>query len=292
MGAKKTKKAEEEEDVSVDVDVDTDEEEEEEEEEEETEKSSIAASDLMKSIEAYGTVEAAIESGGGSREAELMAKVRAGTISKSEQRELGQLWADGNEPLAKSESPILDFFSEDEEGQQVLDAAPVLKSVAERTDHALRNLSDVISRESDITRTLLKGQGNLQKSIAHLVVQQDEVIRRQGKLIKSMQERMEQIAAQPAVRKSVGHPDPRDLRTRNPGNLAKSGAGAGGDELSASDIKRGLMGLTKSASEAGDNKAVDALVKATSMFETSGRVHPNILKAIEQFNANEPSITS
>ena len=234
-------------------------------------KSEVDADELMKAIDAYETVSDALVEAGGSRESFLHSKMKNGTISKSEQVELGRLWSgdDGSsgEPMRKS---LSEYIEEDDNNAQLINASDFLKSMVEGVEGGLNDLSIVIERESGVTRNLLSAQGTLIKSVA-------TVIRGQQIVIDEMGRRLGVVEGQPFVRKSRGA-DPRDVHPR-PQNSGGRGD-AGQNQLTKAEVVVGLRRLIKKADKASDSAAMDQIIHATALFENSGEIKPNMIAAV------------
>lgn len=252
-------------------------------EEEDTEKALIDASDLMKAIGDYEIVEAALNAGPLTREAVLTTKMREGTISKSEQAELGAIWANGGgddagDTLSKS---LMDAIEDDDpDAAAMVDASDFLKSLVNGVNETLTDVRDSVLRDSETTRQLLRGQGTLIKSLAGVVASQDEIIKSQNKVMREMGRRLGVLESQPVVRKSQGA-DPRDVQARNPGGDLGRGDGDPA-QLTKSMVFQGINSLLAKAEQAGDDVAIDRLAHASSLLETSGQVAPNILAAVKR----------
>tara|TARA_R110000751_G_scaffold33071_14_gene82613 strand:+ start:6984 stop:8018 length:1035 start_codon:yes stop_codon:yes gene_type:complete len=235
-------------------------------------KSVVSASDLLKSIDAYDATQSALRQGGTSRESYLTAKQDAGTLTKSERRELGRLWAQEDtsheEPMHKS---LYDIVSDDEDAGALVDASDFLKSMVSGVDTRMTAVADEVGRQGRATRELLKAQGSLVKSLARIVAQQDNVITALGS-------RLGTVESSPAPRRAISARQ-NSAQTRV---LAKSVAGgaAGSERLSKSQIQSGLRTLMLHASEEQDNPAMDKITHATALYEQTGRIPNNILAAI------------
>lgn len=252
---------------------------EEEEEEGEMSKASIAASDLVKAMDAYEAVEAAVNEGGTDRESVLTARLREGTITKSEQAELGRMWAGERSSGESMRKSLHDSIEDDDaDASDLLDASPFLKSLVDNLDSSLSDIQGNVIRDGNATRSLLKSQGMILKSLAALTVEQEKVIASQGEMIKSLHARVNDVERQPVVRKSQGV-DPRDVTNRDLGNLTKS-SGAAANSLNKSEILTGLRDLSKAAADANDDSALGRIAHATAMFESTNQIHPQMLAAV------------
>lgn len=234
-------------------------------------KAEVSVDDLAKALEAYGDVEAALDGTGGSRESYLTGRVQAGTITKSERAELAALWA--QDPATTDRDVVRKSLDEqiadDPDGKKLMDASPFLKSLAESVDASLDQVAARVAEDGQATRTLLKAQGAIIKAQAGIVARQEGVI-------DALAKRLGVVERTPVVRKSVGI-DPRDTRGRNLGTPGGDGAP---NALRKSDAAAALGELVKSADAKGDRLAVDKLVEATALFESTGAMKPNIEAAV------------
>lgn len=239
-------------------------------------KKSVAVDDLMKGLTDYEAVEAALTTAGGSdRESFLMARLTAGTITKSERQELGQFWAADKdtrvEPIQKS---LTDSLGEGPNAE-MMDASPFLKSLADQIGEALSLMRDAIGRDGQASHEMFKAQGTVLKGLGKVLIAQDETIERQGALIKALATRLGVIEKQPAVRKSLGKPDPRDV-------VAAPGRDAPGDGLSKSQIESGLMLLAVRADRDGNEPLSKAVAFETARLEQGLRPTPHLIPMIQE----------
>jgi len=238
-----------------------------------SEKSLIGTSDLMKAIEAYGDVEDALESvEPQSRESYLHARLDAGTISKSEQTELGRIWSNEEEP---SEEPmrksLVETLSEDEGSGQLVDASDFLRNLVKGVDTRMDQVLGAVGRDGRATRELLKATGSLIKSLASHAEQQDA-------LIKAMNDRMEHLESTPAPRRAVTG----RRESVAPRQLTKSAVGGADNSLSKAQITDALRALMIHASEKEDSSAMDRIAHATSLYEQTGTLPKTMVAAVQQ----------
>lgn len=249
---------------------------------EDTEKSdrTVDADALIKAIGDYETMEEALTKSGGSRESVLVSKMRDGSITKSEQAELGRIWAgdqSDDEPLNKS---LADRMAEDNaDAAGLVDASDFLSTLVKSTENALSDIGDRVEREGTVTRNLLGAQGSLLKSTARVLAQQSELIKSQQAVIGEMGRRLGVLEGEPVVRKSAGA-DPRDVRRRATTEGGTGGRGGGTDALTKSQVQQGFQRLLQKADAANDMAAIDKLTHATALYESNGAIHPNIAGAI------------
>lgn len=253
---------------------------------EEAEKSDrTTVRDLLKSLDAYEAVEAALEGGGASRETYLMGRVTSGTISKSERSELSAIWdrRDGGGAAADRgaggdiRKSLADTVEETPDGKRMIDASDFLKSLVDGVDASLDRVEATMSRESAASRQLLKAQGALIKGLAHEVLTI-------GNVNAALARRLGLVEREP-VAPRARTADPRTVVNRE---IAKGGHGedAPNTELKKSEVVAGLRALVIKADKAGDSLAIDKLADATASFETSGRLAPNIRDAIIAMRAS------
>ncbi len=261
------------------ADEDDDAQEDEEMDDESVEKS-VNVSDLMKAIDAYEDVEAALapdESTEGSREGYLTARLDAGTISKSERTELAQIWIgeqDGTpakpEQIQKS---LFDTVSEDEDAGHLVDASDFLRTLVKGVDTRMNGVLGEVTRDGRATRELLKAQGSLVKSMAAHAEKQDE-------LIKAMTERLASIEEAPVTRRAVT--SSRNIAPRTLQKSVYAGAADQGDNMSKSQVTEGLRSLLIHAADSNDQGAMDRITRATALFEQTGNIPANIMDAVRQ----------
>lgn len=247
--------------------------------------SAIGAESLRKAMQDYEIVENALNKSGGSRESFLMEKLNAGTITKSEQVELGRLWAHEEEdhvsadPLVKSVSARM--VEEDPDAAGLVDASQFLKSLVDSTNEAIEDVAGRVERESSVTRNFLQSQGRLMKAMASTIADQQELLKGQQDVITEMRRRLGILEEEPTVRKSHGTPDPRDVSRRDTSSRGTSGRDDSDTTLTKSEVQEGLRQLMVKADEANDSAAIDQLTHATALFESTGKVHPRLARAIQ-----------
>lgn len=252
----------------------------------------LKAEQLLKAIGDYEVVEAAATAGELDRESVLKAKLDEGVITKAEQQELGQLWAgltdpvaQGHEPLRKSIDQLIDD-DDDPDAAEMRDASPFLKSLTASINDTLSAVRDDVLRDGTTTRTLLRGQGALIKSMGHVMAEQEELIKSQGEIIGALGARLGVLERQPVVRKSQGS-DPRDVRGRQLGGGSIGGeSGGASNKLSKAQVFQGMEALLQKASDARDEAAMDKLIHGISMFESTGQIDRRVLAAVHAHYAN------
>lgn len=247
-----------------------------EEEVEDSEKS-VAVGDLMKAIDAYADVEAALlPTQEDPREAVLQARLDAGTITKSERAELGRIWSgadDSSESEEVLQKSIVETLREDDNAAHLVDASDFLRTLIKGVDDRMGDVLGEVTRDGRATRELMKAQGALIKSLAVHADQQDRVI-------KAMAERLATVEHTPAPRRAVT--SRRD--SAHPRTMQKSVfAGEAGDEvLSKSEVTNGLRALLLHAADKNDNSAMQRITQATALYEQTGTLPNNIMDAVRQ----------
>ena len=246
-----------------------------EEELEDSEKS-VEVGDLMKAIDAYSDVEAAlIPPSEGTREVVLQARLDAGTISKSERAELGRIWS-GEDTDAVDEvfqKSLVETLQEDDNAAHLVDASDFLRTLIKGVDDRMGDVLGEVTRDGRATRELMKAQGSLVKSLAVHAEQQDRVI-------KAMAERLVTVEHTPAPRRAVtSRRDSVQQRTMQKSVFAGE---AGGEAMSKSEVTSGLRALLIHASDKSDNSAMQRITQATALYEQTGTLPNNIMDAVRQ----------
>ena len=256
-------------------DAESDEDEDEDDEEEAAMERSEPVGDLQKALFAMEDVQDATEEAGVSRETFLTARLDAGTISKGERVELGQLWAglsdeSDNAPLRKS---LTDYL--DDEDVQVVDATPMLKSMFDGMDDRMERVEKSVGSDGRATRELLKAQGEVLKAVA------TELIGTQ-RINKALERRLGIVESSPAPRRSVT----TDRKAASARPMAKSVTGGAGKAdspyggLNKAQVLHGLQQLVKGAHDLGDSDTVSRFSSVTARFETSGQIGGGDLAAV------------
>ena len=231
--------------------------------------------DDMKAIDAYQTVEEALDTptANTSREAFLQARLDAGTISKSERVELGRIWTDETEEVPELlHKSLTETIQEDDNAGHLVDASDFLRTLVKGVDTRMEQVLGEVGRDGRATRELMKAQGSLIKSLAAHAGQQDSVI-------KAMAERLETVERLPAPRRAVTA-RPETARARE---FAKSAVAEAGDNtLSKSQVADGLRALMIHASESEDQGAMNRIAHATSLYEQTGRLPENVMTAVRR----------
>jgi hypothetical protein len=259
---------------------DKDDDDDDDDKDDDAEKSLVDASDLMKAIGDYEVVEEAVTLGGNTRESVLTAKFNAGTISKSEQAELGTIWAGDDDYEDTLHKSLLDVIEDDDpDAAAMVDASDFLKSLVNGVNTTMGAIRDDFLRDGENTRQLLRGLGALTKSMGGVIAGQDELIKSQNVVLTEMGKRLGVLESEPVVRKSMGA-DPRDVKVRPP---AGGGRGDGEeDRLTKAMAFQAINSMLDKADKAGDDVAIDRLSHASTLLESTGQMQPNILAAVKQ----------
>ena len=238
-----------------------------EEEDEDTGKG-LSGDDLQKALADYAAVEQGLDPAG-QREEELTAKHVDGTISKAEKTELAAIWtgtpAGGGEALNKS---LTEALVDDEDVGNMFDASDVLKAMADSIGSRIDALGTSVLEGDHRTLELVKAQGRVARAVA-----ENAVI--QGRLLKSLAQRLGVVEATPAAPRGKTT-DPRSVR-----QPARGATGGTEDQqFTKSEVKGALETLVIKADAAGDLGAIQTLGTATALFETSGKLPPNVEAAV------------
>ena len=247
-------------------------------------KADVAASDLLKAIGDYESTASALGEAGGSRQSYLTQRLSDGTITKSEQTELGRILSGDGDTSAPSGEPLRKSFGDqlrdaDPNATELVDVSPFLKSLVTQTDVAITQLGNNIEREGMATRNLLAAQGTLLKSTAGALSQTLTLVKSQQAIIDEMGRRLGMVEQQPLVRKSHGV-DPRDTRQRNPGKPPPRG-GEGSQQLTKSQVQQAYRELIQKADALGDTAAIERLVHASALLESANQIQPNMMAAVQ-----------
>ena len=242
----------------------------------------VNADNLRKAMDAYDAVDAAVSMCATSRESILRDKLADGTITKSEQSELGHLLS-GDSPADRGDTIRKSMEYSDPDAAGLVDASDFLKSLVDTLDDRLESIGHGIAQDGLATRTLLKSQGSLIKSMGRVMVEQDELLKAQSATVERLNRRLDHVEGTPQLRKSHGKPDPRDVRARQTGERGTAGRGGGddSDKLSKSQIHKGLRDLMIKADNANDQSARESLAHASALYESTGVVKRNVYAAIE-----------
>ena len=247
--------------------------------------------DLRKSIEAFGAVDAAARvAAGGSRETYLKARLDAGAITKGERSELGKLWAGlaEDKPVDGSGRPLRKALTEylDPEDQQVVNAAPLLKSLI----GGLQDRLDTIASRSEVgtesLRQLVLAEGQLLKSACGALLEMGDQLSRRDRVIKALETRLGIVEATPVAARAVrsggtqGAPG-RPLAKSVQGGGGAREPGAGGTDLKKSVVVRAFHTLVKAAGDGNDYGTANRLTEECAAFERGGRLSPGTRAAVE-----------
>jgi hypothetical protein len=262
------------------------------EDEDPTAEKGMGLGDLRKSLRAYNAVDSAARVAvGGSMETYLKARLDAGTITKSERAELGKLWAGltDNKPVDAGGRPLRKALTEylDPEDQQVVNAAPLLKSLI----GGLQDRLDTIANRSEVgtesLRQLVIAEGQLVKSLCGAVLEMGDQLTRRDRVIKALETRLGIVEATPAAPRAVrsggtqGAPGRPLAKSVQGGGGARPEPGAGGTDLKKSQVVRAFHTLVKAAGEGNDYGTANRLTEECAAFERGGKLTPGTRAAIE-----------
>jgi hypothetical protein len=246
-------------------------------------KSSIAADDLMKSLD----ILEAIADGSGiaatpDRRAELGQKLSAGTLTKAEMGELSDLMksatAEASAARFQDEPDAEDFqksfqehFAEDDAMREAYDVSPIIERtsqlVAAGLDSVRESLSKSLDAQQDRTRLF---NTQLAKSLRGMT----QVVQRQEQLIKSLADRLETVEGQPVGRR--GFSGARALEK------SMRGEAGGGADLGRNQILDTLEQMAM-RSERAPSGAV--LAQAVTEYEMSGALTKSLYNDVVRFRA-------
>ena len=256
----------------------------------------IDADILMKSLDALeGVAQGSVVAAPEERRRELAEKLAAGDLNKSEMQELHALTAAADaggeeDELRKSEGgdaaeETLDDLPGDDELAKSLAEDDTTKNGFEVSDFLERQAMVIAGAVDNMTKSL-RGQfaqdrqhaarfntalAKSMKGMAQLTVQQ-------GKLIKSLTDRLEVVENQPVGRKGV--------TTGRAAVLAKSMTGEAGDGVqpsySRTELMDGLEQMAKSMDVVGGIRIMDAM----AMIESSGDIPKSVLNEVVAFRKN------
>lgn len=248
-----------------------------EDEEEDEEKSfdSVEVADLLKSLDALDAHTADLAERGASRQEFLEARFHAGTISKSEQQELGLIWAgEQAEPIA-SEPIRKSLVDDDADAGRLLDISPILDNLVKSVDRFAGDVLSSVHEDGARTRAAVLATADVQKSLGRALVSLTRLVKSQGA-------RIEEVERTPMPRRGISTPS-EVVKSRQPGRLAGGGSAEG---LRKSDIDNGFGLLVEKAVNAGDDEALDRLSLASARYEQTGRLDRNTIAAIQAVTGN------
>jgi len=234
---------------------DAEETDEDEDEDEEAEKS-VNVGDLIKSLDALDSVTSEAADAD-DREGYLRARFEAGTLTKSEQTELGQIWAgtqtdDADEPLVKS-------LTDNEVVGQTIDASDFLRNLVGDVQGSLDSLGRIVKSEAGGAKRVAIETARAVTGIGRVLVEQDVII-------KSLTARLEGVEQTPGQRRAATTPKGITKSRRIDAPAGGGGGEGGNDELTKSEIDNGIMRLTIQADEANDQQALNRLAQASATY--------------------------
>ena len=243
-------------------------------------KASVAASELLKSIDAYKNVESALDTGA-TRQAELEAKIASGTISKSERVELAKHYMGeevapvrGGDSIRKSLSSHV-RENADGDAERLVDASPALQALMDGFDTRIDGLAKSLSDDSLVGRQLMKAQGQLLADVGVCLKACVEEIGELRKANDSLEDRVVDVEGQPVAPRAVA----ADGTQINKGRPAADPPPNGG-KISKGQVKRGLEILSKQAIQREDEQALSRLTMATAQFESHGTIDKQTFAAV------------
>jgi len=246
--------------------------EDEEDEDEDEEKSEVAITDLLKSLDALDAATDDLDSG--NRQDYLEARYSAGTISKSEQAELGSLWAGTDFDAPTDDHIRKSLEDEDEDAGRLLDISPVLDGLVKSIDGFASSVLDSVQDEGARTRTVVLATADVQKSLGRAVLSLH-------RLVKAQDERMDGIESTPVPRRGVSTPS-EVVKSRQPSTQV---TGTNSD-LTKAEVDRAFNLLVHKAAEAGDDEALDRLTLSAAGYEQTGRLDRNTEAAVMAVTRN------
>jgi hypothetical protein len=242
-------------------------------------KGKVSKSRLDEAIAAFDAVTATASDPGGDRETFLKSRLTNGTITKSEQAELGRIWngsapngttrADGS-PLRKA---LIDYA--DDASKQVVDATPILKALYEGFEDRMSSTQEQIATDGKRTREVNVALGQLVKSLAGEVIAGHKLAAKQAEIIKSLADRVDAVERQPAA--------PRAVRSAPTAQrpLGVTGSGdAAATPIAKSAVLKTLQTLVKSAADLGDHDTVQFMTLEAARYETGGGLSPRAQAAV------------
>lgn len=248
--------------------------EEEEEGEEEAkkakmDKSLISEEDLIKSL---SRLEQVAKSGSGARKQELLQKSLAGSLSDGENVELIKLLSGVQEAGLREQVAKSMSGADNDELAKSIDVSSYIaelhKTLVDNMTSLATSIEKSEARSADRESVLAKGLLDLTKAMIS-----------QGRLVKSLQEKVDSFGRAPAHAPRAIH---------NVDQLAKSGLAPSnpGLRLSNDDVLDTLEQMMhKSVVDGGDGVAVsgETFEQAISKFEQTQMIHPSLLSAVVQF---------
>lgn len=237
--------------------------------------------DLQKALIDYEAVEKGLASGSStSREALLKARLDAGTISGDERKELGRLWS--GEPVAGAsittlrepvQKSLMEAVHESDE-HNLVDASPLFKALVEGVEDRLGDVQQSVLADGRSTRELLKAQGSVLRAVGGALAKSLRVI-------DDLEKRLAKAEGKPQARRSV-------TTTSVPRDMSKGGAGNGGEEpktLTKLQVNAALEQLAKSAAADNDQRGLDEVMQATTLFQMGHKLPPNVAAAVNRLVA-------
>lgn len=237
-------------------------------------KKSLTAEELSKSLIAYEAALADLAKGddeGAIRRQVLMAKGATGELSKSESAELQKLLA-GDTPAEAGVAEGLKKSLEGTPQETLVDGAPLIQAMTLQVEKHLLGLKKSMEGHQNRNLAHLQAQGELVKSMAGVLVQLAQQSEAQAA-------RLQELETTPVGRRSATSPK---AVPRNPGEGVYKSAAGGSQELTKSEVERGLEIMLKSADAKGDRAAVEHLVNASAAVALGQPLPAPLLQAVER----------
>lgn len=241
-------------------------------------KSMITEDDLVKSAE---KLEQLAKSGPAARKQELLAKAAHGTCSADETAELVKaLQGATDQELTEEVNKALNGNG-DAEFSKSINVTPYITKAHENLVKSVTKMTDAISKSeakrSDDTFVLAKALSDVTKACIA-----------QGRMLKSIQQKLGIIATQPAHQpRAARSPEELEKAARDRG--VQPGAGASGQQLSTDDVMNTLEAMFAKSmqQDAEDRRGItvtgERYEEAISKFEQLREIHPQLLQHVMQF---------
>lgn len=268
----------------------------EEEDDDDDGEKGFTVDELRKSFETAMAVSDGSVADDSERRQELAGKLAKGMLSAEERTELQSLLSDptvgddgseadpvleGGEELQRSyaemavEDPALQKGGDDSEYAEEIDAAAFLQRfaafVAGGLDEVNGSVQKGFARQQSFNKNLAKGM----IGVADHIGKQSRVIEAQGKLIKSMGERIEHLERAPGQRRSVA--------TKGQAEQLQRGFGptGGGEELNQNELVKGLVNIGRKSAD-GRSETGHDITWATATVEGGGQIPQDLYNEVKK----------
>lgn len=231
-----------------------------EDEDEKEMSKSVHVQGLLKSIDAYSRVASAAAAP--DRRTFLLSRAAEGAASASEEAELARILGGSQRGMAKSLVEEV-YTMADDQGREILDAQTLVSQMFGGISNRLEALQKSMEQGSGNTRAILHAQGELIKSMAGLLIDQE---RRLGHVERTP-------VAPRGITRATGH-----VR-----ELGKNTGGGGGEEpapLTKSLAMQGLNRMAQKALASRDTMAHQRITHAIAKLELGQGVDPEVQNAI------------